>query len=61
MHVPVVTSEQSLADIERLQDDVLIRLEALNAQIEQLLAAEVMPFQGLASVLLTLDSLDSAT
>ncbi len=49
MRTPVVTSEQSLAEIERLQDEVLLRLETLNANIELLLAAEVTPVPGLTT------------
>jgi hypothetical protein len=36
----IATEAMHLAEIELLQDDVLARLDELNARLEQLLAAE---------------------
>lgn len=51
MFKPAVTSEQTLVQMELLQDEVLNRLDALNAQIEALLAVELTSVRGQSDAL----------
>ncbi len=52
----MASSENILVEMERLQDDVLSRLDELNARVEALLASETVSPAGLAVVRMAADA-----